>query len=237
MSSPAPAAFSDLDPLSTQSPTVTSLAAPDSALVRATPLPQKSWTIEDSEKLYRIQGWGEPYFSINAAGHVTVSPKGDRGGSLDLLELVEALRQRNLDLPLLIRFSDILADRIERLNACFAKAIARYRYPGSYQGVFPVKCNQNRHLVEDLVRFGQPYQFGLEAGSKPELTIALATLKTPNSLLICNGYKDREYIETALLATRLGQKSLIVLEQLEEVQLAINAAHQLGIEPMLGVRD
>ena len=198
--------------------------------------PSQAWMIEDSEKLYRIPGWGEPYFSINAAGHVTVSPRGDRGGSLDLLELVEALRQRNLGLPLLIRFSDILEDRIERLNACFAKAIARYRYPGTYQGVFPVKCNQNRHLVEDLVRFGQPYQFGLEAGSKPELTIALATLKTPNSLLICNGYKDREYIETALLATRLGQKSLIVLEQLEEVQLVIDAARQLGIKPMLGVR-
>ena len=196
----------------------------------------KSWTIEDSEKLYRIQGWGEPYFSINAAGHVTVSPKGDRGGSLDLFELVESLRQRNLGLPLLIRFSDILADRIERLNACFAKAIARYKYPGTYQGVFPVKCNQQRHLVEDVVRFGQPYQFGLEAGSKPELMIALATLKTPESLLICNGYKDREYIETALLATRLGQKAIIVLEQLEEVQLVIEAARQLGIEPLLGVR-
>ncbi len=195
-----------------------------------------SWTIEDSEKLYRIQGWGEPYFSINAAGHVTVSPKGDRGGSLDLFELVESLKRRNLGLPLLIRFSDILEDRIERLNACFAKAIARYNYSGKYQGVFPVKCNQQRHLVEDLVRFGQPYQFGLEAGSKPELMIALATLKTPNSLLICNGYKDRDYIETALLATRLGQKPLIVLEQLEEVPLVIDVARQLGIEPMLGVR-
>ncbi len=194
------------------------------------------WTIEDSEKLYRIPGWGEPYFSINAAGHVTVSPKGDRGGSLDLLELVESLRQRNLGLPLLIRFSDILEDRIERLNACFAKAIARYSYPGKYQGVFPVKCNQQRHLVEDLVRFGQPYQFGLEAGSKPELMIALATLKTPDALLVCNGYKDREYIETALLATRLGQKPLIVLEQLEEVQLVIECSRQLGIEPLLGVR-
>lgn len=194
------------------------------------------WTIEDSEKLYRIPGWGEPYFSINAAGHVTVSPKGDRGGSLDLLELVESLRQRNLGLPLLIRFSDILEDRIERLNACFAKAIARYSYPGKYQGVFPVKCNQQRHLVEDLVRFGQPYQFGLEAGSKPELMIALATLKTPDAMLVCNGYKDREYIETALLATRLGQKPLIVLEQLEEVQLVIECSRQLGIEPLLGVR-
>ncbi len=236
MSSPATAAFSDLDPLSTQPPTVTSLAAPDSALVRAAPLPQKSWTIEDSEKLYRIQGWGEPYFSINAAGHVTVSPKGDRGGSLDLCELVESLKQRNLALPLLIRFSDILEDRIERLNSCFARAIARYNYKNVYRGVFPVKCNQHRQLIQDLVRFGQPHHFGLEAGSKPELMIALATLKTPGALLICNGYKDREYIETAILAQRLGQTSVIVLEQIEEVELAIAASIALGIKPILGVR-
>ncbi|MBD1829056.1 biosynthetic arginine decarboxylase [Microcoleus vaginatus GB1-A2] len=236
MSSPATAAFSDLDPLSTQSPTVTSLAAPDSALVTAAQLPQKSWTIEDSEKLYRIQGWGEPYFSINAAGHVTVSPKGDRGGSLDLCELVESLKQRNLALPLLIRFSDILEDRIERLNSCFARAIARYNYKNVYRGVFPVKCNQHRQLIEDLVRFGQPHHFGLEAGSKPELMIALATLKNPGALLICNGYKDREYIETAILAQRLGQTSVIVLEQIEEVELAIAASIALGIKPILGVR-
>ena len=236
MSSPATAAFSDLDPLSTQSPTVTSLAAPDSALVTAAPLPQKSWTIEESEKLYRIQGWGEPYFSINAAGHVTVSPKGDRGGSLDLCELVESLKQRNLALPLLIRFSDILEDRIERLNSCFARAIARYNYKNVYRGVFPVKCNQHRQLIQDLVRFGQPHHFGLEAGSKPELMIALATLKTPGALLICNGYKDREYIETAILAQRLGQTSVIVLEQIEEVELAIAASIALGIKPILGVR-
>ena len=126
---------------------------------------QSQWTIEDSEELYRIPSWGEPYFSINADGHLTVSPKGDRGGSLDLLELVEAIKQRNLNLPLLIRFSDILEDRIERLNACFAKAIARYKYNGTYRGVFPVKCNQQRQLLEDIVRFGKPFQFGLEAGS------------------------------------------------------------------------
>ncbi|HAX78130.1 MAG TPA: arginine decarboxylase [Cyanobacteria bacterium UBA11372] len=196
----------------------------------------EKWTMEDSEALYRIQGWGEPYFSINAAGHVTVSPKGERGGSLDLFELVRALKQRNLGLPLLIRFSDILEDRIERLNACFAKAIARYNYPGDYRGVFPVKCNQQRHLVEDLVRFGKPHQFGLEAGSKPELMIALALLDTPGALIVCNGYKDREYIETAMLAQRLGQLPLIVLEQIEEVQVAIEASRQLGIKPILGVR-
>ncbi|OKH28416.1 biosynthetic arginine decarboxylase [Chroogloeocystis siderophila] len=201
-----------------------------------TDLPQRKWKIEDSEALYRIDGWGEPYFSINAAGHVTVSPKGDRGGSLDLYELVNALKQRNLSLPLLIRFSDILEDRIQRLNACFAKAIARYNYPGVYRGVYPVKCNQQKHLIEDLVRFGQPHQFGLEAGSKPELMIALAMLDTPGALLVCNGYKDREYIEIAMLATRLGQTPIIVLEQIEEVDLVINASRQLGIRPILGVR-
>jgi len=195
-----------------------------------------SWKIEDSEALYRIEGWGQPYFSINALGHVTVSPKGDRGGSLDLFELVNALKQRNLGLPLLIRFSDILEDRIERLNACFAKAIARYNYSGFYRGVFPVKCNQQKHLIEDLVRFGKPHQLGLEAGSKPELMIGLAMLDTPGALLICNGYKDREYIETAMLAQRLGQTPIIVLEQVEEVELVIAASRQLGIKPILGVR-
>lgn len=196
----------------------------------------KRWTIENSEELYRIPGWGDPYFSINAAGHVTVSPQGDRGGSLDLYELVEELKQRNLSLPILIRFSDILEDRLERLNACFARAIARYNYEGVYRGVFPVKCNQQRHLVEDLVRFGKPHQFGLEAGSKAELLIALATLSTPGALLICNGYKDQEYVETAMLGQRLGQVPIIVLEQVEEVELAIAASRQLGIRPILGVR-
>lgn len=202
-----------------------------------------SWKIEDSENLYRIQGWGEPYFSIDAAGHIIVSPQGNRGGSLDLFDLVESLRKRNIGLPLLIRFSDILADRIERLNACFAKAIARYNYPNIYRGVFPIKCNQHRHLVEALVKYGRPYQFGLEAGSKPELIIALAALETTadglddsQALLICNGYKDREYVDTALLAKKLGQKTIIVIEQLEEVYLVIESSRKLKIEPILGVR-
>lgn len=197
---------------------------------------QRSWTTVDSEALYRIEGWGDPYFSINAAGHVTVSPKGDRGGSLDLFKLVQALQQRNLSLPLLIRFSDILEDRLERLTACFAKAIARYGYEGSYRGVFPIKCNQQRHLVEDLVRFGQAHRFGLEAGSKPELLIALATLNTPGALLVCNGYKDQAYIETAMLGQRLGQQPILVLEQLDEVDLVIETSRRLGIQPCLGVR-
>ena len=194
------------------------------------------WSVEDSEQLYRLREWGDPYFSINAAGHITVSPKGDRGGSLDLYQLVKELQERDLHLPLLIRFSDILEDRIERLNACFAKAIARYSYAGTYRGVFPIKCNQHRHLVESLVRFGKSHQLGLEAGSKPELLIAIATLNTPGALLICNGYKDREYIETAILAQRLGHHPIIVIEQLDEVDLAITTSQALGIEPIVGIR-
>ena len=196
----------------------------------------EEWSIEQSEELYRINGWGDPYFSINAVGHVTVSPKGLRGGSLDLFDLVNGLKQRNLELPLLIRFSDILDDRIERLNACFAKAIARYNYPGIYRGVFPVKCNQQRHFVENLVRFGQPYQFGLEAGSKPELLIALASLDTKGALVICNGYKDQEYVETAMLAQKLGQTAIVVMEQVEEVEQVIEASKKLGVKPVVGIR-
>lgn len=201
-----------------------------------------TWTIENSENLYYIKGWGEPYFSINAAGHITVSPQGDLGVSLDLYELVQSLKKRNISFPLLIRFSDILADRLARLNASFDRAIARYNYPNKYQGVYPIKCNQHRHIVETIVNYSKSYQFGLEAGSKPELMIALATLDpsliAPNyaPIIICNGYKDPAYIKTAILATQLGYKPIIVIEQLEELFLTLEISKQLGIEPSLGVR-
>lgn len=196
-----------------------------------------AWTIEDSEELYRIEYWGDPYFSINAAGHVTVSPQGDRGGALDLYDLITSLKQRNLELPLLIRFSDILEDRLERLTSAFSRAITRYSYSSHYQGVFPVKCNQQRHVVESLVKYGSNHQFGLEAGSKPELLIALATLNSPGALILCNGYKDADYIETALLASRMSQQTMIILEQAEELDLALEASRKLGIRPWLGVRS
>ncbi|MGL6338396.1 MAG: biosynthetic arginine decarboxylase [Waterburya sp.] len=199
-----------------------------------------NWTIEDSAKLYNIEGWGEPYFGINRLGNVTVSPHGTEEHPLDLAELVESLKKRNLSLPLLIRFPDILADRMVRLQGCMEQAIARYDYEGKYQGVFPIKCNQNRHLIEALVHHGKPYHFGLEAGSKPELIIALASLEsesdTTQSLLMCNGYKDREYIETALLAIKLGQKPIIIIEQPQELDLVLEISQELEIEPILGVR-
>ncbi|MEA5510345.1 biosynthetic arginine decarboxylase [Crocosphaera sp. UHCC 0190] len=202
----------------------------------------KAWTIEDSENLYRINEWGNPYFSINAAGHIMVSPQGERGSALDLYHLIEGLRQRNIGLPLLIRFSDILADRLERLQACFNRSIARYNYANVYRGVYPIKCNQHRHIIEAIVNSGKPYKLGLEAGSKPELMIALATLdpqeNTQNdpALLICNGYKDREYLETALLGKRLGHYPIIVIEQLKELYLTLKISRNLNIKPILGVR-
>ena len=196
------------------------------------------WTVADSARLYNIAGWGEPYFTINRSGNITVSPSGIQGKSVELLPIVESLVERGVGLPLLIRFPDILADRLARLHQCMAKAIARYEYRGKYQGVFPIKCNQNRQLIEAVVHHGKPYQFGLEAGSKPELAIALALLKSEKqqSLLMCNGYKDREYLETVLLATKLGHKPIIVIEQLQELDLLLTISQELNILPTIGIR-
>jgi arginine decarboxylase len=194
------------------------------------------WSIADSAVLYGLERWGEPYFSLNARGHVIVQPRGDRGGALDLVELVQGLQGRNLSLPLLIRFDDILEDRLERLHAAFERAIAQYGYAGRYQGVFPVKCNQQRHVVEQLAESGRRWHFGLEAGSKAELLIALSLVDDPEALLICNGYKDQRYIETAILARRLGRQPVVVIEQADEVERIIRASRELGAAPFIGIR-
>jgi arginine decarboxylase len=195
-----------------------------------------NWTTADSAALYGLDRWGDPYFSVNSRGHVLVQPQGERGGSLDLVELVQGLQGRNLGLPLLIRFDDILEDRLERLHAAFGRAIAQYGYGGRYQGVFPVKCNQQRHVVEELVASGKRWHFGLEAGSKAELLIALSLIDDPEALLICNGYKDQRYIETAILARRLGRQPVVVIEQPDEVERIIRASRELGAAPFIGIR-
>ncbi len=200
------------------------------------PLNEKSWTREQSAALYQIAGWGSRYFSVNADGRVEVTPDPTTSRSVDLHELVEQLTARGLDLPLLIRFSDILQDRIRRINLAFSQAIAEYEYAGIYRGVYPVKVNQQRHLVDEIVEFGQPWKFGLEAGSKPELLIALAAMKDHGGLIICNGYKDLKYMETALLAQRFDKTVIVVLERIEEVETVLQASEKLGIKPLLGVR-
>jgi arginine decarboxylase len=214
---------------------------PPSSVLPAAPATEAGapppWSIERSAELYQIRGWGEPYFGVNAEGHVEVRPDpSQEGRSIDLFALAQDLKARGLELPLLIRFSDILRDRIRRLNECFARAIAEYSYAGVYRGVYPVKVNQQRHVVEEVVEFGAPWSFGLEAGSKPELLIALANAQESGGLILCNGYKDEKYIETALLAQRFDKTVIIVLERIEELDMVFRASERVGIAPALGVR-
>jgi len=196
---------------------------------------ERSWSTEQSRAVYQIRGWGTPYFSIVDNGHVAVTPSGDPERRIDLHELVNDLSDRGLELPILFRFSDIIAHRIRRINEAFASAMADYEYDGSYRGVFPVKVNQQHRVVEEVAELGRPWGFGLEAGSKPELLIALTAMKD-NGLIVCNGYKDAQYMETALLAQNLGKTVVIVLERLEELDVVLQASEKLGIRPTLGVR-
>ncbi|MCH8889557.1 MAG: biosynthetic arginine decarboxylase [Myxococcales bacterium] len=195
-----------------------------------------NWTIRDSLDLYHVLNWGSGFFAINDAGNVAVRPRTGDERSIDLLELVENLGQRGVRTPLLIRFNDILDSRVRGLSGCFREAIEEVDYRGTFRGVYPIKVNQQRHVVEELIQFGAPEKMGLEAGSKPELLIALALLDTPGALIICNGYKDRAYVETALLAQRLGRTPIIVVDRFHEIDLILKTSRELGIRPHLGIR-
>ena len=196
----------------------------------------KTWSLKDSTDLYQVASWGAGFFGINASGHVQVTPRGPDGPAIDLYELLPTLQERGLRLPLLVRFSDIVATRVRGLSKAFAKTIGDYAYEGRFRGVYPIKVNQQRHLVEEIVRFGAPHRIGLECGSKPELLIALALLDTPGALLVCNGYKDRAYVETALMAQRLGRTPILVIDRFPELDLVIRVSRELGIRPHIGVR-
>ncbi len=195
-----------------------------------------AWTIRDSLETYNVQNWGRGFFSVNEAGQLEVRPRGESGPAIPLPVLMEDLRQRGLRSPMLLRFPDILNARVSRLADAFRSASAAYNYTGKFRGVYPIKVNQQRRVVEELVAFGAEHGIGLEAGSKPELLIALALLDTPNALIICNGYKDRAYIETALLAQRLGRTPVIVIDRFHEIELVVKVASELGIRPHIGIR-
>ena len=198
---------------------------------------EDGWSVGKSIDLYQVRGWGHPYFSVNTQGRVEVVPDPERPHlAIDLFDLVNDLDARGLELPLLLRFSDVLKDRVKRINECFAKAIEEYQYKGAYRGVFPVKVNQQKHFLDEVVEFGAPWRVGLEAGSKPELLIALAAEQEPGGLVICNGYKDQKYIETALLAQRFDKTVIVVLERIEELEYTFRAFKKTGIRPQIGVR-
>jgi arginine decarboxylase len=196
----------------------------------------RGWTVRDSAELYNVANWGAGFFTVNEKGRVEVRPNGNGGPGIDLLDLVGDLERRGLRAPLLVRFSDILKSRVAGMCGAFGKAIEEYGYKGSYRGVYPIKVNQQRHVVEEVIEYGAPFGVGLEAGSKPELLISLALLDTPNALIVCNGYKDRAYIETALLAQRIGRYPIIVIDRFHEIDLVVKTSRELGIRPHLGMR-
>src|SRR5919206_825341 len=194
------------------------------------------WDVESAIATYNVDRWGGDYFTINGNGNVEVRPLQDNGGSIDILEVVNEARSRGLGFPLVIRFQDLLRHRVESVNRAFQNAIAEFGYRGQFRGVFPIKVNQLREVIEEIVDAGQEFHFGLEAGSKPELVAALAMHKDPESLIICNGYKDRAFIRIALLGRKLGKSVIIVVEKLEELEQAIRASKEVGLEPMIGIR-
>jgi len=196
----------------------------------------KTWSVSDSLKLYNIENWGDQYFSINPSGNLTVHPRRGEGAGVDLKSVVEEIRSQGLRMPVLIRFQDIIRHRVVSLNEAFRKTIVEFNYKGQYQGVYPIKVNQMREVVEEIIDAGRPYDFGLEAGSKAELVAVIAMNTTPNSLVICNGYKDYEFIKTALMGIKLGKRVIIVVEKLTELYQIISVAKELSVTPLIGIR-
>src|SRR5437773_4613728 len=196
----------------------------------------KDWDVESAIATYNVDGWGSGYFTVNAEGNVVAKPLQENGGSINILEVVSEARTRGLSFPLVIRFQDLLRHRVEAVNRAFQSSMSEFNYRGQYRGVFPIKVNQLREVIEEIVDAGQQFHFGLEAGSKPELVAALAMHKDPESLIICNGYKDPAFIRIALLGRKLGKSVIIVVEKLEELEQAIRASKEVGVEPLIGIR-
>src|SRR5437588_11804594 len=194
------------------------------------------WDIQAARNLYNIQSWGARYFDINEAGHVVARPLQEAGASVDITDVIEEAKGRGLKFPLLIRFQDLLRHRVESVNLAFINSIKEFNYQGSYRGVFPIKVNQLREVVEEILDAGKPFQFGLEVGSKPELFAGLALQSQMGSLIICNGYKDAGFIKMAILGLKLGRKVIMVVEKLEELRQIISVSKQLGVEPLIGIR-
>src|SRR5438094_6800497 len=195
------------------------------------------WTIQHARNLYNIHRWGAKYFDINEAGRVVAKPLQDAGAAVDLTDVIEEAKARGLKFPVLIRFQDILRHRVEAINLAFRNAITEFNYQGRYRGVFPIKVNQLREVVEEILDAGRAFNFGLEVGSKPELFAGLALQNQAGGLIICNGYKDAEFIRMALLGTKLGKKVIMVVEKLEEIKQIITISRQVGVEPLIGMRS
>ena len=195
----------------------------------------KKWTTEDSKELYNINGWGTSYFGINDRGDVYVTPCKDNT-QIDLRDIMDELALRDVTAPVLLRFPDILDNRIEKTSSCFKKAAEEYNYKGENFIIYPIKVNQMQPVVEEIIGHGRKFNLGLEAGSKPELHAVIAVQCQSDSLIICNGYKDQNYIELALLAQKMGKRIFIVIEKLNELEIIAREAKKLNVKPNLGIR-
>ena len=195
----------------------------------------RRWSTQDSAELYEVKGWGKGYFSVAPNGNLLCHPEKDPTRSVDLKALVDSMGMRGLDLPLLVRFNGILKDRVREIHDVFARAIADHKYAGTYACVYPVKVNQQRHVVEQIVEFGREFGFGLEAGSKPEL-LAVVAMTESDSPIICNGFKDSEFIEMAMLAQKIGRNIIPVVEKYTELDLILKNAEKVGVRPQIGMR-
>src|SRR5207244_7629312 len=194
------------------------------------------WKVQDALEMYGVRHWGKGYFSINERGHVTVHPDKRPERGIDLKELIDQLQERGIQLPILLRFTDILRHRVGEIYDAFKNAIQEFDYRGSYCCVYPIKVNQQRHVVEEVLDFGKGFQFGLEAGSKPELLAVLAMANGGDTPIICNGFKDDEFIKMAMLARKMGKNIIPVVEKFSELELIVRHAEELGVRPALGVR-
>ncbi len=200
------------------------------------PQQQSDWSIDDAVALYMIDRWGAGYFHVAPDGMMTVAPLQQKGIAVPILDVVREAQSMNMATPVLIRFQDLLRHRVETLNNAFARAIADNNYRGAYRAVFPLKVNQLREVVEEILDAGRPHHHGIEVGSKPEIFAGLAVHNDPESIIVCNGYKDRNYIKTALIGRKLGKKVIIVAEKVSEVQLITQIAAEMSVEPWIGLR-
>src|SRR5512136_2373769 len=202
-----------------------------------TATPASDWSIERAIQYYNLAGWGAGFFSVNEKGHMVVHPHGPGGPTIDIMDVVEDIQEKRSGLPCLVRFQDVLRARVKMIHEAFGKAVAEMSYAGRYFGVYPIKVNQMREVVEEILDAGAPYHYGLEAGSKGELLVVLGYNVHPEALTICNGYKDEEFLRLALLGRKLGRKIIVVIEKLSELPHLLRLSEEMGVDPWIGLRS
>ena len=211
------------------------LPEPKSDATAATP--EADWSVEKAAQHYNVGGWGAGYFSVSEKGHLVVHPHGQPGPTIDIMDVVEDIQERRIGFPCVVRFQDVLRSRVRQLNEAFAKAVGEMGYGGRYYGVYPVKVNQMREVIEEILDAGLPYHYGLEAGSKGELLIVLGLNADPEAITVCNGYKDEDFLRLALLGRKMGRKIIVVIEKLSELPHVLRLGEEMGVEPMIGLRS